>query len=170
MKGISKCKIYWFPLLFTCLMACSKDSGSVTSGYYVKFKLDNEQKQYNEITAVFFSNNGYVYHFGGEAQKDPANDSDELIAVIVNDLQPITINKVYGDSLMDAMQQGLINYSDETGSHYTSMITDGDNVKIVFTEISDTTVSGTFSGKIYNVHEPLDIHSITEGQFHLARQ
>ena len=151
-------------------MSCSKDSGSATSGYYVKFKLDDEQKQYNEIPAVFFSNNGYVYHFGVEAQKDPANDSDELITVIVNDLQPITINKVYVDSLMDAMQQALISYTNETGSHYTSIINDGHNVKIVFTEISDNTISGTFSGEIYNVHEPLDIHSITQGEFHLARQ
>ena len=153
-------------LVFLCLTilsgSCSSDETS--DGYVMRFKANSTQQEFaagGGQTATFtLDDNQHIGLIVG-------SDGSRTMALKVYDTEAIAV-AVYRqfEPKDDAFTGSLIAYQDESGTEYTQGAVIPD-IHVRITEITSTSVSGTFGGTLKADGKP-DL-SITEGEFLVRR-
>ena len=194
---MKKNQLYVLTLLFTIislgLNSCSKEksfssggsggtggtggtggSGSGgSSSYYMKFKIDGVQKDFSGTTSALitsFDAGGTIIHTGAfQGIQSASNTTANLMGININDVTALVTNKNYTDALVGVTVQGVLLYFDASGGQLSSMfVTTDANVIIRLSEITTTSVSGTFSGKLASLTSGASA-TVTEGSFRVKR-
>jgi hypothetical protein len=176
-------------LLISLMMSsCKKDSGGTgdsgtTAGkYYVKFKADgttytyvgSAQGNYNKKDASSH------YDFSIGARPDNTTAGAASIALGGVDADMLVTNKYYQNygaktdstSKLLALVVGWVNPAGKTFLAYSKdlgadLIADS---RIKFTEVTNTTLKGTFTGTLYmSADASSEKHTITNGEFYVQR-
>ncbi|QNA43893.1 hypothetical protein [Lacibacter sediminis] len=192
---MKKNQLYVLTLLFAIislgLNSCSKEKsfssggsggtggtggGGGTGGsgtYFMKFKLDGVQKEFSGTTSALitsFDAGGTIIHTGAfQGIQSASNTTANLMGINVNDVTALVTNKNYTDALVGITVQGVLLYFDASGDQLSSMfVTTDANVIIRLSEITTTSVSGTFSGKLASLTSGASA-TVTEGSFRVKR-
>lgn len=190
---MKKNQLYVLTLLFAIislgLNSCSKEKsfssggsggtggtggggGTGGSSYFVKFKIDGVQKDFsgstNALLTSFDAGGTKIYSGVFQGMQSAANPQANLMGISINDITALVTNKTYTDALAGVTVQGALLYFDASGDQLSSLFVATDaNVAIRLSEITTTSVSGTFSGKVQSMTgTPL---AITEGSFRVKR-
>jgi hypothetical protein len=151
--------------------SCKKEAGSSSSGYYVKFKLNGDQKQYSEMTAAVFNTTLPYYACAMVGEKKVNGTVDEGMAIALYNDAPIATNVTYTDKEVQSIGtfQASLLFTDSNGAQSSSVLLINPNVQVVITQMDDKAITGTFSGTIQSTTDVSTTQSVTEGQFHLPR-
>lgn len=157
-------QILFIALLSATFSSCSKDDEPAENDYYVRFNASGQKvefKVHGSLVAAFGqsgSNHNAVF---------TGYDATSNISLQVFDNKAITTATYTGYTLSDSSFIGaLIGYTDKSGTLYMQ---DALNpvTSISISEITATTVKGTFSGTV-KASGKTDI-SITNGEFYVWR-
>lgn len=155
---------FFYFVVFTLLFnGCKKDQ-STQGGYLMKFDVNGKTVEFTGQASLVaaFSNSGnqYLGVFTGY-------DATSNMSLQVYDNKTIVPGSFSGYTAANGALTGiLITYQDQSGTVYSSATTNSDAV-ITISEITNTTVRGTFSGTMKSAGKP-DI-SVTNGQFYVWR-
>jgi hypothetical protein len=146
--------------------SCTKD-GIDASSYYIKAKFNGEEKKFSNSPAASEYSGDITAGFSMSAKNNSANTSFSL-----NIIHPFGVKltegvykEVSGGYIPDGgyVIADTIFYA--SGFEQTSS-----TVQIIISNLTGTTVSGTFSGTFYNTANVNDSISITNGSFKLPVQ
>lgn len=146
--------------------------GGGSSSYFVKFKIDGVQKDFsgstNALITSFDAGGTMIYSGAFQGIQSAANPQVNLMGININDVAAIVTNKTYTDAIAGVTIQGALIYFNASGEQLSSLfVTTDANVAIRLSEITTTSISGTFSGKVQSMTgAPL---AITEGTFKVKR-
>ena len=145
------------------------DTTSAPTKYYMKFLANGVQKQYSQQTAAQFTTLNNLYSCTLIGETTALNGAEGMTISIYNDTA-LTTNVVYNDGGLPvlAIPQTTFVYTDSTGSQFNSVSSSQPAIQVVFTNMTATYVTGTFSGNIRNPSKA-DSLSITQGSFVLPR-
>lgn len=159
--AISMAAITIFIIVFT---SCSKDEAD---GYYIRFRANGELVEFTNqlILTAGFGQSG-VFHTGTISG---ANDADSNVGLQIYNNAPILAGTYSGYGVSDGVVVGVIIGYKEKSSGVLFSSGGGPNVDatVVITEITETTVKGTFHGKIMATGQP-DI-VVTDGSYFVRR-
>lgn len=174
-----------FGLLILSLFSvssCKKNSdnpSSSSSNYYIKFKIDETEKNYSSASAAKFTTlfpTSPVYSVTMKSEYKNGTTFFESMAISIFDNQSIAENVTYTDKQIiiqggtSQTSQANLAYNDGNGGQSGSGFTTNPNVKVIITKLDDKTVSGTFSGVVASTIDRTSTQTVTEGQFYLPRQ
>ncbi|MFT4155888.1 hypothetical protein [Parafilimonas sp.] len=161
-------------ILFTHILfsACKKDSSGSSSGdYYMKFKRDGTEIKMTYIPQAFFTDVSSIglYNCSLEAF---TSDGKTTLILMIYDPSAIAAGKTYMQDYFPsvAIVQAQMAYTDETATGYSSgsTISDPDAACIItISELTDTYIKGTFSGKLLTSDYNGIKYAITDGAFYL---
>jgi len=166
-------------LLLTVFVAsCGKEKSveEDVSQYFLKCKIGSVDKTFNfapTARKVADPSGSTIYAFYGKANNDP-DDNENLGFSIVFTIPPAPGTYKETDPTSDYILS--CNYNPNTtdpGKMLSSLYDDANPFQITITEITPTTVSGTFSGKLYQTGSTdpnADSAVISNGQFKLKLQ
>lgn len=155
---------FFYLVVFTLLFnGCKKDQ-STQGGYLMKFDVNGKTVEFTGQASLVaaFSNTGnqYLGVFTGY-------DANSNMGLQVYDNKAIVPGTFSGYTISNSAIVGvLIGYQDTSGTQYTQGTTNSDAV-ITISELTATTVRGTFSGTLKAAGKS-DI-SVTNGQFYVWR-
>jgi hypothetical protein len=147
-------------LCFTAFSSCKKeDTGSQPDNLSASF--DGISKTFNYSLTGAISSSGGVYGLQVVGFVDNPTTSDALYLSVFSD-SPIT-NGTYVDG-----QSATIVFADPTvdGTNYSNALSNTNPISITITSISNTNVTGTFSGDLFlnaNSSDPKKV--VGNGQF-----
>ncbi len=174
MKKSSFTKVIFGLLILSLfsISSCKKDKDNPSSsGYYLKFKLDGEDKQYSATTAAVFTTAlpAYTCAMVGETQQ--GGTVYEGMGINIYNDAAIAANVTYTDAVVASLgaPQAILLYTDASGAQSSSATAINPNVKVVITQMDDKTVTGTFSGTIVSTADFTTSKVVTNGEFHLPR-
>lgn len=163
-------------LLTVAALGCSSSTDatgkSSNSPYYIKFTANGTQSEYHDQIAfpisASFAHTGIEYTGVVAGQSDAVATTGGTITLGVMDVAPITTNKSYGAlqtvSANGGFTLGQISYTIASVGY--SNPDPNNDVHVAFTEITTTTVRGTFSGTLKSTgHANLSI----SGEFFAKR-
>lgn len=171
MKKFSSLLLVCFSILF--FAACKKDSDNGPT-YYIKANIGGTEKTYSAIPIAVQINQGGTYSLAISAAAN-ANSSEGLGLQINKTSGPITAG-TYSDASNsnDYVIAGIYNpgTSDISAIFGAGLkISVSAPLNIVISEITDSKVSGTFSGEFYNNSGTgTDSLLITNGNFNIPIQ
>lgn len=165
------------PLLSILVLAalfvssCKKDNNS-PNGYYVKFKLDGNEKQYSQTTAAVFATALPIYSLALIGEQQVNGTVYEGMGINIYNDASIAANVTYTDQEVVSLgtPQAALLYTDAAGAQSSSVVLASPGVQVLITGLDDKTVSGTFSGTIASITDFSKTMVVTEGQFNLPRQ
>ncbi len=160
----------------TLFTACKKSSsGSSSTTYFVKFKLDGVQKEYKGIpnfTTVTLPSSPVIYSLAVQASLATSVALKDHIAINANDIATIATGKTYKNQDAGGTIQAVLMYYDNAGNAYSSVMVNPESINdavITFSEVTSTYVSGTFTGKVAAVSGGTTTYTITEGSFKVPK-
>lgn len=150
-------------LLTVAALGCSSSTdatGKSSSPYYIKFTANGTQSEYHDQIAfpisASFAHTGIEYTGVVAGQSDAVATTGGTITLGVMDVAPITTNKSYGAlqtvSANGGFTLGQISYTIASAGY--SNPDPNNDVHVAFTEITATTVRGTFSGTLKSSGHP----------------
>jgi len=153
-------------LLFLCvtILSASCSSDEASDGYVMRFKANGIQQEFvtgvGQTATFTLDDNQHIGLIVG-------SDGTRTMALKVYDTEEITV-AVYRqfEPKDDGFTGSLIAYQDESGTEYTQGAVVPD-IRVRITEITSTSVSGTFGGTLKAEGKP-DL-PITEGEFFVRR-
>lgn len=155
-----------FVVLTMVFSSCKKDDkgDNASDGYVMKFKVNGSQVVLNSQPSLVaaFANTGAIFNgvFNG-------SDGASIMILQVYDNKAISQTTYSGYKLVGSSFVGaIISYSDASGTGYAQGSANPDT-KVTISEITTTTVSGTFSATLKSAGKP-DI-DITDGEFFVWR-
>jgi hypothetical protein len=165
-------------LLAVFVASCGKEKSveEDVSQYFIKCKIGSVNKTFNfnpyahkeEVSSGVIN-----YSFFGKAINDPA-DYENLGFTIQLSIPAVTGTYKETDPTTDYFLAGLYNPGTQNPDQmFASRYNEGNPFQITFTEITNTTISGSFSGKLYllNSTDPnADSAVISDGQFKVKLQ
>ena len=170
-----------FSLLLTFQSGCKKkndDSSNDSSNYFIKFKVNGVQKEFGNTSGIFTQinvggGNPTIYTGSFQGVASSSTPTVNNMGLSVNDIAAIAVNKNYKSDIVGPTIAGSLVYMDAAGLvHGSDFVTTGslgaDDAIIRLTEISSTSVSGTFSGKVAAAGSSTTL-TITEGSFRVKR-
>jgi hypothetical protein len=149
-----------FLVVTTLFSSCSKDE---TEGYYIRFRANGELVEYTNqlILTAGFGTNADIYTgtIGG------ANDVASNVGLQIYHNAPILEGTYSGYGGVSGV---IIHYMEKSsGALFSSGGGPNADATVVITEITATTVKGTFHGKIMSTGQP-DI-VVTNGSYFVRR-
>jgi len=179
-------------LMVLTLPSCKKSSSSGPSsgsGYYMKFKLNGVQVEYDSqpIAALSYSSQDSIYTCVIAAYKDVNAGLENAIAITVLSNSAIVAGAKYDDPAKarevngEVAPQNTTFYYDSTANAWLTMgnLVDANgnvslpgivaNAQLTITELTSSYMKGTFSGTVYKSSTLSQYYSITEGEFYLKR-
>lgn len=151
-------------MVFLCLTILSVSCDESSDGYVMRFKADGNLQEFSASgaqTATFtLDDDQYIGLIVG-------SQGSHTMVLKVYDTEPIT-EGVYRqfEPKGNAFTGSLIAYRDNSGTEYTQGAVTPD-IRVRITEITSTSVSGTFGGTLKADGKP-DL-AITEGEFLVKR-
>jgi hypothetical protein len=176
MKTFKSSFILQFAIFVSCLgilAACKKENGASgnapTTGYYMKFKANGTQVNF---TASLASKDTLIYGFYamGVAGVN-SSTSDQFELDLYSYSLPSNGLSFSGGIVPETNQPAaFLTYGIySTQSVFTSLPSTNNEVSVVFTEVTDDYIKGTFSGTLYADLTTVK-YKITDGEFYAARQ
>jgi hypothetical protein len=151
-------------ILIVLFSSCSKDE---TEGYYIRFRANGEMVEFTNqlILTAGFGQSGDL-HTGTISG---ANDATSNVGLQIYNNAPILAGTYSGYGVSDGAVVGVIIGYTEKSSGVLFSSGGGPNVDaaVVITEITETTVKGTFHGKIMASGHPDII--VTDGSYFVRR-
>ncbi len=176
--------LFFYAIAFLSLITFSfgckkKDSPGTDSGtYFIKFKVNGAQKEFGYTSGVFTQINlggGYptIYTASFQGISSSSTPTVYNMSLNINDLVAIAINKNYKSVIIGSTVAGSLVYMDAVGLvHGSDFVSTGslgdDDAVIKLTEITTTSVSGTFTGKVASLGAATAL-TITEGTFRIKK-
>lgn len=176
------------------LSSCKKsggagDSGSNGSGYYMKFKLNGVQMEFDSqpIAGISYSSQDNIYTCVIAAYKDVNSGLKNAVAITLFSNSVIAANVNYNDPAKakeangDILPQNTIFFYDSTANAFLTMGALADasgniplpgvvaNAQLTITEMTSSYIKGSFSGTVYKSSTLNQYYSITGGTFYLKR-
>lgn len=176
------------------LSGCKKDNGKEDEGddepeYYMRFKLNGDQIDYKSslVTQILPVSNKGLYSCVLQGYgKFPEEANKNHLGIIIWDEAPLTTttyrnNQNTENTDGDKVPQVVMSHLSKETTSYISLgvppvpippldkiVSD---VQVVITELTDTRISGTFSGTLYMASDGTytSTVSVTEGKFRLKR-
>ncbi len=158
--------LFWvaFIAIGIVISSCSKDEAD---GYYIRFRANGELVEFKNqlILTAGFGQSGDL-HTGTISG---ANDADSNVGLQIYNNAPILAGTYSGYGVSGGAVVGVIIGYKEKSSGVLFSSGGGPNVDatVVITEITETTVKGTFHGKIMATGQP-DI-VVTNGSYFVRR-
>jgi hypothetical protein len=148
---------------------CKKNNDSGSSAYHISFKVNGEQQNFNYQVAFEYSvpQNVGVNFLRASLQDSTAEGTPDYIEFALNGANIAYINAADVPKFTTTLN---FSYYDKDGKKYaTSNLPHNTDefVKLNITEISTTTIKGTFSAKAYN---GTSVVNITDGELYLQTQ
>jgi hypothetical protein len=163
--------------------------GGTGSGYYMKFKLDGVQTEYDSepIAGINYNSGEGLYSLVIAAYKDVYAGAKNEITIIGYSNTNFAINVAYNDPAKAIEKNGAplpemtVFYNDSSANGFLTagefadaagnMLIPGmvANAKLTITELATSYIKGNFSGSTYKGSDFSKIHAITEGTFYLKR-
>lgn len=159
------------PVVLTALLfpflSCNKDGGGVKQ-YYVKALVNGTELANTGYAFATFNTIPTVGLNTCTIQSGTSGTSTtNLLGVVIADDAPITLN-TYTETAIAGSIQATISYTDPSGVVYSSVNNAIADATITITGLSDSEMSGYFSGTVTPVTGVGDI-SITNGLFVVPR-
>lgn len=178
MKTFKSFSISRFAIVVSCLCvlsACKKENGASnnapTTGYYMKFKANGTQVNFTTSSALILKDtSGYGFYEMGIAGVT-SSASDQFGLALYSYSAPSTGLSFTGGIIPTPNQPAaFLTYGIySTQTTYTSLPSTNNEVSVVFTEVTDNYIKGTFSGNLYSDLTTLK-YKITDGEFYAYRQ
>lgn len=156
-------------ILFT---SCKKEKNEPDSNSYISFKMDGQQKNFKAKAIAVKYTQDNIYTISFTAFQDTVSAEELLIQIGQKDKQITT--GTYIDPGPDAEDllviAGYMPASQDPEKTYSAGLQDDNNPKlqVTITTLTDTNVSGTFSGTFYdNDGDGPGTAAVTEGKFNL---
>ena len=185
--------IIWIAL--SGLTGCKKSTGTAgggggnTNGYYMRFKLDGVQTEYDSepIAEITYNSSEGIYGLVIAAYKDVNLGAKNEITIIGYSKTNFAANVPYNDPAKtieingSSLPQMTVFYNDTAGLGYLTAGTFADaagnilipgmvaDAKLTISDLQKAYIKGTFSGTAYKASDFTKFHSITEGSFYLQR-
>ena len=179
-------------MLFVLILianSCSKDSDpgpDNSDSYYLRFTLDGVKKEYKMFTYVQFkydqdhlTHNGYVL---ASLTSDPTKEVLSFFLYSKQEYQKGQEYDVQNEVLLSGtnakLPQLTMVYIDKDDKSYTAQFPDSPTLqslgikheaKLVFSEITNDHVKGTFSAKVFSEFPEKESLIVTDGEFLLKR-
>lgn len=168
-----------FLLIATVLtnFSCNKksdDSVDTSTDFFVKFKINGVQKEFKGMTNALFQTvpvTPAIYTLALQGINSTASTTTNLMGLNISDIAAVAINKNYTSIIAGSTIQASLLYFDQTGNQFGSDFVISSvptNAVIRLSEITSTSVSGTFSGKVSQLGATTEL-TITEGSFRVKR-
>jgi hypothetical protein len=174
---------------------CKKSSGGGSggggngSGFYMKFKLDGVQTEYDSepVAGISYNSSEGIYNLVIAAYKDIYAGAKNDITIIGYSKATFAANVGYNDPAKtlenngDPLPQMTVFYNDSSANGFLTagefadaagnMLLPGmvANAKLTITDLDTSYIKGSFSGTAYKASDFTKYHSITEGTFYLQR-
>lgn len=168
----------------------SGGSNSNGNGYYMKFKLNGVQTEFDSqpFAGISYSSQENIYTCVIAAYKDVNAGLKNTVAITLFSNSAIATGVNYNDPAKakeangDIMPQNTIFYYDSTANGYLTLGEFADangniplpgvvaNAQLVITEMTSTSIKGTFSGTVYKSSTLNTYYTITDGEFYLKRE
>ncbi|MDP4255878.1 MAG: hypothetical protein Q8938_17850, partial [Bacteroidota bacterium] len=159
------------------------------SGYYMKFKLDGVQTEYDSepIAGISYNSSERLYSLVIAAYKDVNAGIKNEVTIIGYSKTTFAANVPYNDPAKAVENNGsplpamTVFYNDPDANGFLTagefadaagnMLIPGmiANAKLTITELATGYVKGSFSGTTYKASDFSKTHAITEGTFYLQR-
>lgn len=183
-------------LCVSCILpACKKsggsggNSGGNNGSYYMKFKLNGVQMEFDSepIAGLSYNQADNLYTGVFAAYKDVNSGLKNAITITIFSNSSIAANVAYNDPAKAVGPNGVptpqntIFFYDSTAIGYLTMGEFADasgsiplpgvvaNAQLTISEMTTGYVKGTFSGTVYKSSTLNQYYSITEGEFYLKR-
>lgn len=159
-----------FTLIALFLASCKKDSGGGNNPrFFIKAEVDGTEVQFSGFTnATLTTLPGTSFYLCSIQGEQDLSSPINILGAVITDDSPIAVNKEYSDdNLAGDVKQGIVNYYDNNNNQFSSGFAASPNLKITLTEITDTYVSGVFSGKATSIGN--QTVTLTEGSFTVKR-
>lgn len=162
--------------LFVILIfaGCGKKNDSDASGsnYYVKFNVAGKSFEYKGSPYASFSQDNGLYIGGVGAFKDMGVGTKNVVSVSISSNSAIQTNTYSG--LVNISSGGttlavIFAYIDENGKSFGNHYEDNADNKVTITSLSQNSVKGTFSGKIYEILNQAASPLSFSGEFYVKR-
>lgn len=164
-----------------CIYSCKKSSNinpgkntnTGTSAYYIKLKIDGEQREmtYNATSLFPAAVSFHTCELAGQF----ADNNAAGVTLVMNNASAFNTSTTYTEQLLTLnsvpMEQCTFTYKDKDNTIYLGGgLTANTKVTVNFTEIAADHVKGTFSGKLFNVASGASPQyaTITDGEFNLS--
>lgn len=162
MKRLIYNVLFWvvFIAIGAVIFSCSKDE---SDGYYIRFRANGELVEFTNqlILLAGFGTNGEIY----TGTISGANDATSNIGLQIYNNAPILEGTYSGYVGMSGVIIGYLEKS--SGILFSSGGGPNVDATVVITEITETTVKGTFRGKIMATGQPDII--VTDGSYFVRR-
>jgi hypothetical protein len=170
--------------------SCSNDSDdpgpNATGSYFIRFNANGVKKEYKLLTYASFSyDEDYPIYEGVALAGLTSDGSKDVMSFFLTDKKEFQTGKTYnvknpGDTSGPhaMMTQLKVVYLDENGTPFTAIFPDielykdlnvKDEAQLIFTEISDAHIKGTFSATVFTEFPERKKLIITDGEFMLQR-
>lgn len=194
MKLLKFLTILAVSILLVGLSGCSKSSSSEDlppdDGYYITFKVDGQEvafandNQYSTVLGTFNipSSSGDQYATAIIASKSTDGSNADAFTIICGTVDEAEAHIIYTNYTANAPKMKAFtflgtygNVNDQVYGTVDETLMDlFENTKadseITFTEVTDKTLKGTFSGTWYDIEsDPYPSIKITEGKFYVPR-
>jgi hypothetical protein len=162
-----KRRFFYAVTLFVAVILLSACKDEEEGMYYFRFTADGEPVEFTNqlILLAGFGNSGNLY----TASISGANDADSNVGLQIYSDQPITEGTYSGYGFVENAIRGvIIGYKDKkSGILFSSGGGPNVDATIVITEMTATTIKGTFQGKLLASGKP-DM-TVTNGSFFVRR-
>lgn len=167
--------IFLLALTITLTLAgCSKkgDGGPDSGDYYFKFTVGSQSYNYTANSYATFSTADDIYLAGIGGFEDMSVGTKNVASVLVGSLNTITQSTYAG--LVYPGSDGntpkvFFSWIDGNGKTYSSLYQDNATNTLTITRLSSSSVSGTFSGKIYDISASGSAAITYSGEFYVKR-
>ncbi len=152
------------------LFSSCKKNNTTNSDYYVKGDVNGQEVNYTGFTSAVFTTlpGSPSYNILAIQGMQSQGAVTNLFGIVITDQVAIT-TKTYTDATVGNTVQGVVNYYNGTNVQFTSALSVNPGVTITITEITNSYVSGTFSGAVESTSSN-ESAIITNGSFRAKRQ
>lgn len=174
MKNLTACCFTILTILGLLALSSCRKEGASPENYYLKFKLDGTQKTYSETTEALFNVFGTIpprYSCSMIGGMQGSGGVYEGMAITISSDTDIAPNITYTNAVVGTLgiPAAYLSFTDETGAHSSSVLTMPQGVEVIITKMDEKSVTGIFSGTIFDTEDPTRSYMVTDGQFYLQR-
>lgn len=162
----------FFAFALISFSACKKDSGSNSGGgYYIKFKRDGKEIKMTYSPQAVFADVSLIGLYNGTFEAF-TSDGKTTMLIIIYDASPVAAGKTYTQDFLStaSLPQAQLAYTDETTTGYSSgstILNPDASTTVSISDLTDTYIKGTFSGKLLTSDYKGIKYTITDGEFYL---
>lgn len=155
------------------LAGCSKDKkGSASGDYYFKFSVNGQSYNFEGNPYATFSQSNGLYLGGFGSFKDMSVGTKNVVSALVGSTTALKTGTYSG--LLYPPSGGnsptvFFSWIDENGKTFGNLYQDNATNIVTITELTNSSVKGTFSGKIYDVLQPGSAAMSFSGEFLVKR-